>query len=108
MTNPLQKGRTLALTVVLFLCLCQGIACSEEAWRASFDETCSKTTEAMTLSVGELTGLLERCAVLQKIIESQEESVRKVYLKRLQLCRNLYAYVLDYKKGGGATSESSR
>ena len=44
----------------------------------------------MTLSVQELNALLEKCAALQKIIETQEESVRKVYLKRLQLCRNLY------------------
>jgi hypothetical protein len=85
-------------TALLFLCLSQGIALGEEPWRTSFAETCANTSDAMTLSVKELNALLEKCAALQKIIETQEESVRKVYLKRLQLCRNLYAYVLEYKK----------
>jgi C4-dicarboxylate-specific signal transduction histidine kinase len=98
MMTPLQKARTVTMTAVLFLCMFQGIARSDEAWRENFSETCAKTSEAMTLSVNELNTLLERCAALQKIIEVQDESVRKVYLKRLQLCRNLYAYVLDYKK----------
>jgi C4-dicarboxylate-specific signal transduction histidine kinase len=99
------KARTATLTALLILCLFQGIAHGAEAWRADFDETCSRTTEAMTLTVKELNTLLERCAALQKIIESQEETVRKVYLKRLQLCRNLYAYVLDYKKGAEQTAK---
>lgn len=88
------SGIVAALLVLLF----QGVAGSQEPWRQSFEETCSKTEQAMTLSVSELTVLLQKCTELQKVIEAQEESVRKVYLKRLQLCRNLYSYVLDYKK----------
>ena len=88
------------MAALLFLCLSRGTAQSEQSWRASFEETCSRTTEAMTLTVGELNALLERCAALQKIIETEEESVRKVYLRRLQMCRNLYAYVIEYKKSG--------
>jgi len=103
MTRPiLQKACILTLTAAFLLCLFQGGARSEEPWRAEFEQACSKTTNAMTLSVQELNALLERCGALQKIIEAQEESVRKVYLKRLQLCRNLYAYVLDYRKSGTA------
>jgi hypothetical protein len=98
----LQKTFTLTLTAALLLCLFQGVARSDEPWLAEFEQTCSKTTDAMTLSVQELNALLERCGALQKIIETQEESVRRVYLKRLQMCRNLYAYVLDYRKSGTA------
>lgn len=86
------------MTGLFCLWLFQGMACCEEPWREDFDETCSKTSAAMALSVKELNLLIERCAALQKIIETQEESVRKVYLKRLSMCRNLYAYVLEYKK----------
>jgi hypothetical protein len=90
--------KTVIMTGLLCLWLFQGIACCEEPWQADFDETCSKTGEAMALSVIELNLLIVRCAALQKIIETKEQSVRKVYLKRLQMCRNLYAYVLEYKK----------
>ena len=86
------------MIAALFLFLFQGIGFGEEAWRAKFEETCAKTSDAMSLSVNELNTLLENCTALEKVIESQDESVRKVYLKRLQLCRNLYAYVLEYKK----------
>jgi hypothetical protein len=98
MTTLLVKLRTAAVTGFLCLSLFQGVAFGEESWRADFDETCAQTSGAMALSVTELNLLVERCAALQKIIETQEESVRKVYLKRLQMCRNLYAYVIDYKK----------
>ncbi|MBJ6800330.1 hypothetical protein [Geomonas propionica] len=75
---------------------------AEEAWQATFDETCSKSNQAMTMSVQELRDLLAKCDALQKVIETQEESVRKVYLKRLSLCRNLYAYMLEYKQSSPA------
>ena len=92
------KLRSATLAGLVCLGLLQGVGWCEEAWRADFDQVCAKTNDAMTLSVPELNLLVGRCAALEKVIDTQEESVRKVYLKRLQLCRNLYAYVLEYKK----------
>ena len=92
-----QKGKTAALALLLLLALFQP-ARGEDAWKATFEETCSRTGDAMTLTVDELRALVAKCAELQKVIEVQEPSVRKVYLKRLQLCQNLYAYMLEYKK----------
>ena len=94
--------RSAALAGLVCLWLLPAVAWCQEAWRDDFEATCAKTTEAMGLTVPELTRLLERCTALEKIIETQDESVRKVYLKRLQLCKNLYAYVLDYKKNEAA------
>jgi hypothetical protein len=90
------RGATVAGLVLLWLV--QGMAWGAEPWREEFDAACAKTDDAMALSLAELDLLLQRCSALQKIIEVQEESVRKVYLKRLQLCRNLYAYVAEFKK----------
>jgi hypothetical protein len=100
MIKRLRQGRTAALTALLLVGLLQGTGRSAEPWRESFDETCAKTSEAMTLSVDELNALLQKCDLIQKAVETQEESVRKVFTKRLQQCRNLYAYVLEYKKSG--------
>ena len=90
--------RGAAVTVVVCLWLSRGVGWCEEPWQADFDATCAKTGETMTLSAAELNQLIQRCSALQKMIETQEESVRKVYLKRLQMCRNLYDYVLQYRK----------
>ena len=89
---------TMIMAGCLILCVALPAAFGEEGWRTEFDETCAKTTEAMTLSNGELSSLVEKCDRLQKIIETQDETVRKVFLKRLQMCRNLYIFALDFKK----------
>jgi len=69
----------------------------EDAWRTDFNSTCAQSNDAMALSIPELKMLIEQCDRLQKIIEVQDETVRKVYLKRLQLCKNLYVFVLESK-----------
>ncbi|NTV50403.1 MAG: hypothetical protein HGB32_05785 [Geobacteraceae bacterium] len=72
-------------------------AYGEDAWRADFDASCAQSNDAMSLSIPELKKLVERCDVLQKTIEKEDETVRKVFLKRLQLCKNLYIFVLESK-----------
>jgi C4-dicarboxylate-specific signal transduction histidine kinase len=98
METNARGARTITMAAVLFLGSFQGMAHGEDAWRANFEDTCGQTSDAMNLSVGQLSTLLERCAQLQKVVETQDDSVRKVYLKRLQLCSNLYSYVLEYKR----------
>lgn len=89
--------KSLIVTGYLVLCIALPGAIGGEDWRAAFDEACSQSNEAMALSVKELNVLIEKCDRLQKVIETQEETVRKVYLKRLQMCRNLYVFVLETK-----------
>lgn len=95
------KAKRVIAAALLALALVQPV-CAEEAWQATFDETCSKSNQAMTMSVQELRDLIVKCDELQKVIETQEATVRKVYLKRLALCRNLYAYMLEYKQNNQA------
>ena len=71
---------------------------AQEEWKAEFDAVCSKTDVAMTLLVEELKELIERCDKLKPRIEAEEESTRRVYLRRLQVCRNFLEYVLDSKQ----------
>ena len=85
----------LAGCVSLFITL--PAAYGEDAWRTDFDATCAQSNDAMALSKTELKKLIMQCDRLQKIIETQDETVRKVFLKRLQLCRNLYLFVLESK-----------
>jgi hypothetical protein len=72
-------------------------AFGEDNWRTDFDATCAQSNDAMALSVKELKMLIDKCDSLEKVIEAQDETVRKVYSKRLQLCKNLYFFVLETK-----------
>jgi hypothetical protein len=74
------------------------VSLAQEEWRAEFDAVCSKTDVAMSLAVGELKDLIERCVQLKARIKAQDESTRKVYLRRLQMCSDLYKYVLENKE----------
>ena len=104
----IRPGRSLALAAALAagLLAAAGIevrgaspalaqARAEEEWFAEFEELCSKTQDAMTLSDEELRGLLARCDRLRPRVEGLDPSRRKVWSKRLQQCRDLYQFVLD-------------
>jgi len=69
-----------------------------EDWRPEFEAVCGKTDVSMTLSKEELKDLIARCEKLEARIGSEEETVRKVYLRRLKLCRDLFGYVLESKE----------
>lgn len=70
---------------------------AEDGWKAEFDNICAKTDVAMTLSKDELSERIVRCDRLKARIEAEEESTRKVYLRRLRMCQDLYRYVLQSK-----------
>ncbi|MBA4374232.1 MAG: hypothetical protein C0402_15380 [Thermodesulfovibrio sp.] len=67
-------------------------------WKAEFDEICKKTTDAMSLSKEELKQLLARGEKLKAVIGTLDETEQKVYLKRLRLCQDLFAFVLESKE----------
>ena len=69
-------------------------AFAQSGWREEFNAVCAETDGAMALSEGELTERIGRCDRLEARIALEEEPARKVYLRRLQMCRDLYRYVL--------------
>jgi len=75
-----------------------GFAYSQEDWRKEFDEICSKTENAMAFGVEELRHLVDRCDALKSRIEMLDEPERKITLRRLQMCRDLYAFVFETKE----------
>jgi hypothetical protein len=79
--------------------LSRGIAEAQNDWKYEFDDICSKTQDSMALAPDELKRLVDRCDALRPRIEKLEETQKKVYLKRLQMCRDLLAFVLESKEG---------
>lgn len=76
----------------------KGIAYAEDEWRREFDDICAKTQDTMLLKEEELKVLIQRCDKLKPLIEKLDETQRKVFLKRLQMCRDLFAFVLESKE----------
>lgn len=77
----------------------RGIAEAQDDWKNEFDDICSKTQDSMALTPDELKQLVGRCDALRPRIEKLEETQKKVYLKRLQMCRDLFVFVLQSKEG---------
>jgi hypothetical protein len=51
----------------------------------------------LLLFEAELSERIERCDRLKKRLAGEDESTRKVYLRRIQMCQDLYRYVLQSK-----------
>ena len=76
------------------------LAAASADWRTEFDAVCGRTGEAMSLTIEELNGLIARCEKLGPLIDKLEESERKVFRRRVQLCCDLYRYMLEAKTAG--------
>ncbi len=79
-------------------CFGVGTVYAQEDWKKEFEEICSRTNDAMSFSKEDLKVLIERCDKLKTAMERLDESSRKVYLRRLQACRDLLKFVLDSKE----------
>lgn len=71
---------------------------AEDNWRVEFDKTCSRTSQSSAMTINELQELVMSCDRVEKLLETQDETVRKVYLKRVQQCKKLYLFMLETKR----------
>ncbi len=74
-----------------------GYAEEQDAWKKEFDYVCSQTQDAMLLKTEELKSLIERCDRVQAQIAKLDESQKKVYTRRLKMCKDLYVFMLETK-----------
>ena len=68
---------------------------AEFDWQGEFAAVCGQSEKTMTMTVDELRSALDRCDRLKPAVEAMEEAPRKVYLKRLQMCRKLLDYMRE-------------
>ena len=75
-----------------------GIASAQDDWKKEFEELCAKSQDSAGIPPDELKQLIDRCDKLKLRIQKLDETQQKVYLRRLQMCRDLYAFVLDSRE----------
>lgn len=86
------------LMVTLLIFLFSTASLYAQDWKKEYEEICSKTSDPMALTVDELRELISRCDKLKTVIEAlEDDSTKRVYLKRLQMCRDLYQFCLEQK-----------
>jgi len=68
---------------------------AEDAWQKEFAAVCSQTDDAMDLTKDQIKQLIDRCDRLKPIIQKQDEIQKRVYLKRLDSCRDFYKFMLE-------------
>lgn len=71
---------------------------AQEDWKSGYEDICGKTQDAMGYSSEELRRLIDRCDKIRPLIEKLDQTQRKVYLRRLQMCRDLFAFALESKE----------
>lgn len=74
------------------------VASAQDDWKNELDDICSKTQDAMAFTADQLRDIVARCDKLKPTIEKMEDTQRRVYLKRLRMCRDLFVYVLETKE----------
>ncbi|RJQ53500.1 MAG: hypothetical protein C4526_06480 [Nitrospiraceae bacterium] len=75
-----------------------GYAYAQEDWKTEFEAVCAVTQDPSELSSDKLKELADRCDRLSPVIEKLDESQRKVYLKRLRMCRNLFIFIVESRE----------
>ena len=74
----------------------------EQDWKQEFAEVCAGTQNAMNFSAAQLQALVKRCDALQERLDElngqEGKTERKVFAKRLKMCRDLYQFTLEYKQ----------
>ena len=83
--------------VAISLFITHGVSFAEDAWIAEFEDICSRTDSADSLTVEALQSLVERCDKLRAVIENSDNVQKKVYLFRLDKCKRLFSYIIEVR-----------
>jgi len=67
-------------------------------WAEDFGRLCGATETADSLSVDELKALITECDTLHDVIDREAGKQKKVYLFRLEKCRNFFSYLVSVKE----------
>jgi hypothetical protein len=95
-------GRAACAALLVMVCgaLVGAFAADVPEWLDEFEDICSQTMDAQSLSNEELQSLVERCEKLLPIIEQSTFVKKKVYLFRIKKCKDLFQYMIEVNQKG--------
>jgi len=101
MKNKIKTEHVIVGLAVMFLLTLAMIPAPSAAgnWKDSFNDICSKTQASDTLSIKELSSLIEQSDKLMPEIQASDDPSKKIYVQRLKKCRALFEFMIESKKG---------
>jgi hypothetical protein len=93
-----KRSACIVLLLLMFMPYFSSFAAAQ-AWIEDFDKICAQADIADTLPTETLQELAVESDRLLAVIEASDDPRKKVYIFRLKKCRNLFAYIMDLRKG---------
>jgi hypothetical protein len=95
----------IAAAGLLVLCFCIGNFTNiyaQDDWKEEYAAVCSRTQNAMSLTLDELKEYIKRCDKLLLIINEldgpQAATEKKIYTRKVKMCRDLYEFALEHRE----------
>ena len=75
---------------------------AQDDWKQEYSSVCAKTQNAMSLTPEVLKSYIDRCdkllALINELEGEQAATEKKVFTKRVKMCRELYQFALENKE----------
>ncbi len=88
-------GRIFIVSALLLVSLQVSYCFAEDTWISEFEDICGRTEDSSGMNKEELKALIDRCDKLRPVIESSDNPQKKIYLFRLDKCKNLFNYAIQ-------------
>lgn len=75
-----------------------------QSWKDDFERICGQTNDSESLSKEQLQTLVKESDELRKRLDQVNDPGKKVYVPRLEKCRNFFAFMAE-KKGSADASK---
>lgn len=89
-----------SLPVILVICFTGLSFADEESWKKQYNRLCGKSHEAVSMTEEDLASHIKQCDELLRTIDQSDYLRKKIYLFRIEKCRNFYQFLIDSKKDG--------
>ncbi len=90
------------LLISILVCFSSLSFANEQSWRYEYNSICGDTQKAVTLPGEEINALIDKCDKLLNEIKATDNPRKKIFIFRIEKCRNFYQYISDSTKDGGS------
>ena len=87
--------------VTIFICVSGLSFANEESWKDEYKSICGDTQEALLLPGKEINTLIDKCDKLLNKIKASDNPRKKIFIFRIEKCKNFYKYITDSREDGG-------
>jgi len=88
--------------ISILICVSSLSYANEKSWMDEYNIICGDTQEAVQLPGEEIKTLIDKCDKLLNKIKAADNPRKKIFIFRIEKCRNFYQFIANSKKDGGS------